>query len=100
MRPLNLGSAVLLLLAAAACTDTRTPTAPPTPEPPKEAPRPLGVYTIEVSGIGTDQMSSKVVASTGPDGIRSTLTNAGAGLVIENVSATAFNEGSRSSGGE
>jgi hypothetical protein len=101
MRPLNLGSAVLLLLAAAACTDNRTPTTPTPPEPPKEAPHPIGVYTIEVTGIGTDQMRSTVVAApSGPDGIRPSMTNAGNGLVIENVSATAFNEGSRSNGGE
>lgn len=102
MRPLNVGSAILLLLAAAACTDNPTPTTPPTPEPPKEAPKALGVYTIEVTGIGTDQMTSRVVsAPSAPNGgVRPTLTNAGAGLVFENVSATAFNEGTRTTGGE
>lgn len=100
MRPLYVGSAILLTVVAAACADAPTPVSAPTP-PPTEAPHAIGVYTIEVTGIGTEQMTSRVVqpASLG-DGVRTTITNAGSGVVLENVSATSFNEGSRSAGGE
>jgi hypothetical protein len=96
-------SAALLLLLLSACADEPTPTAPPAEEP--GAPPPvaaLGLYQIEVSGIGSPQMSSNVVpAPAGPGtGARLALAPAGAGLVIEQVSSLSFTEGARGAGGQ
>lgn len=102
MRPLNRHSAVLLLFVAAACTDRNSPTTPPVVEPPPPtAPTPLGVYQIAVTGIGSDQLSS-TVTSVAPvtDGIRPALTNAGTGIVFEQVSSSSFTEGARGQGGQ
>ncbi|HET6230073.1 MAG TPA: hypothetical protein VFE05_08390 [Longimicrobiaceae bacterium] len=103
MRLLNRRSLALLVVAfVAACTDRSTPTTPPTgPPTTNPGPTPVGVYQIAVSGIGTDQMGSTVtsIAPAG-DGARLALTNAGAGVVFEQVSSSSFIEGVRGQGGQ
>lgn len=103
MRLLNRRSAVLLLVAAAACSDRAAPTTPPVtpPEPPPTAPLPIGVYQIEVTGLGTDAPSSTITAVPPATGdINAVLTNAGTGLVFEQVSSTTLTEGARNAGGQ
>lgn len=95
--------ALLLLTAAAACTDRPDPVTPdPDPPAPGPAPTPLGVYEIGVTGIGTDQMGSTVraIAPETPGGIHPALTNAGTGIVFEQVSSSSFTEGVRGQGGQ
>lgn len=92
---------VLLLLAAAACTEQPNPTTPPTEPPPPGAPTPIGVYQIAVTGIGTEQASSSIAAvRPETEGASFALTNAGAGLVFEQVSSSSFTEGARGQGGQ
>jgi len=103
MRLVNRHSAAaLLLLAAAACSDRTAPTTPVKDPPPKTVPTAIGLYQIEVTGIGTDNLRSSIVPTGGDvgGGIRPSLTNAGAGLVFEQVSSASYNEGSRSGGGQ
>ncbi|HEU0054771.1 MAG TPA: hypothetical protein VFQ39_16405 [Longimicrobium sp.] len=102
MRLLNRRAAVLLLLATAACTERIVPTTPPVDEPePSPGITPVGVYRIEVKGIGTEQLSSAIVPTEPVTGdIRASLTNAGAGLVFEQVSSSSFSEGTRTGGGQ
>jgi hypothetical protein len=102
MRLFTRRSAVLLLVAAAACTDRSEPTAPVTePPPPTTAPTPIGVYQIGVTGIGTDDMTSTVTSvAPATGGIRPALTNAGTGIVFEQVSSSSFTEGLRGQGGQ
>ncbi len=101
MRLITRSSATLLLLAAAACTDAPTPTTPGEPGEPPKAPKPIGLYQIAVSGLGTGEMSSSFTALA-PDapGVSAALNNAGAGLVFEQVSSSSFTEGGRSDGGQ
>lgn len=101
--PLLRRSSVLLLLAAAACADH--PTAPdsgPAPPPPVEPPRPVGVYRIEVHGIGAEEMRSSIAATPrdGDGGASLALNPAGNGLVFEQVSSLSFTEGTRTAGGQ
>jgi len=103
MRPLNRASAILLLLVSAACADqSTTPVTPPTPPPPAvEPPTPIGLYTLKVTGIATDQPSAQLVAASAPlSGVSGSLTNAGAGLIFESASTQTFTDGSRTAGGE
>lgn len=105
MRAINRASAILLLLATAACADRTSPTTPPNPpsEPPKDPPKVVGLYTLQVTGIATDQATSSLKAAAAPEtgnGVRGVLTNAGAGLVFEQVATTTFNEGGRTNGGQ
>ncbi|HYJ81073.1 MAG TPA: hypothetical protein VEW03_15780, partial [Longimicrobiaceae bacterium] len=102
MRQLNRRSIVLplLLLVAAACTDQPAPTEPPVTEPPPPtAPTPLGVYSIEITGIGTDQMSSTIRSEPATGDISPTLTNAGSGITFETVGGFSLVEGVRGQGG-
>lgn len=99
MRLLNRSSAILLLLALAACTDKPAPTAtPPTTEPEPEAPQVVGLYRLEVTGIGTGQPSSAVLPSDGPSEVLTTTPTSG--LVFEQTSSTTFTEGPRGQGGQ
>jgi hypothetical protein len=101
-RLVRLSPALLLpLLFATACTDHPT-AAPPREEPVTEPPRPLGVYTIEVHGIGGDQMSSSI-SPVHPDvtgGPSLALNPLGSGIVFEQVSSHSFTEGARGAGGQ
>lgn len=98
MRLLNRSSALLLLLALAACTDKPAPTAtPPTPEPEPEAPQVVGLYRLEVTGIGTGQASSAVLPADGPSEVLTTTPTAG--LTFENTSSSTFTQGARGQGG-
>jgi hypothetical protein len=91
------GAALLALLAA--CAKDATHSTVPT-DPPAEAPRPVGVYQIAVTGIGTGQPTSSITASREAGGPRAALTNAGSGLVFEQVSSSSFSEGTRTAGGQ
>ena len=100
MRPLVRGCAASILLASAACTgDTNPGTLPPDPP---AAPTPLGVYTIAVTGIATGEPHSTITPVRAGDGAgaRASLTNAGAGLVFEQVSTSTLTEGARGAGGQ
>jgi Leishmanolysin len=100
MRPLVRGCAASILLAFAACTgDTNPGTLPPDPP---AAPTPLGVYTIGVTGIAAGEPHSTItpVRAGDGEGARATLTNAGAGLVFEQVSTSTLTEGTRGAGGQ
>ena len=98
---LNRYSAALLLLSFAACTDRPDPTAPPPSEEPKPGPTPIGVYRIEVTGIGTDQMSSTVSPSVQvAGGVSASLGAVGSGIVFEQVGSASFTEGTRTGGGQ
>ena len=92
--------AIALLALCAACADDPTNTKPPEPEP-KPAPTPIGVYELTLSGIGTGEMTSslKEVRPSRPGGINATMTNAGSGLTLEQVSSHSFIDGVRGSGG-
>lgn len=103
MRILNRFSAALLVVAAAACADappTATPEQPEPTPPVEEPPQAVGLYRLEVTGIGTGSMSSSVTHVPADMGDASaSLTNAGAGLVFEAVSSGSFTEGARNAGG-
>jgi hypothetical protein len=95
------GCAAVALFAAAACSGDSAP--PTAPEPPKTPPAPVGVYTIEVTGIGTDQMRSSISSPNGgarAGGPSGALTVAGSGITFEQVSSSSFTEGTRSGGGQ
>jgi hypothetical protein len=104
MRLLNRHSAALALLvfAVSACTDRSAPTTPGQDEPPPKGPTPVGLYEIAVTGIGTDNLRSSISPNGGqlPGGIHASLTNAGSGLVFEQVASASFTEGSRTGGGQ
>jgi len=94
--------AIALLALCAACADDPTNTTTP-PEPdPKPAPTPIGVYELTLSGIGTDQMTSSVkeVRPALANGLSASMTNAGTGLVLEQVSSNSFIDGTRTGGGQ
>jgi hypothetical protein len=96
MRPPSRRSAAFLLLVCAACADgANRATLPPDPRP--ETPRPLGVYTIAVTGIVAGEPRSTITPARTGDGrgARATLANAGAGLVFEQVSTSTLTEGAR-----
>jgi hypothetical protein len=97
MRLFNRYSAPLLLLALAACTDEPLPTTPTKPEVPKPPPAVVGLYQIEVSGIGGSELRSSMAPL--PSGPSMALTPAGAGIVFEQVSASTFSEGARGQDG-
>ena len=100
---LNRFSAALLVVAAAACADappTGTPEQPEPTPPVNEPPQAVGLYRLEVTGIGTGSMSSSVThVPTDMGEASATLTNAGAGLVFEAVSSGSFTEGPRNANG-
>jgi len=100
VRPWLRGCAASLLLAFAACTGDAAPGTLP-PDPPA-APTPLGVYTIAVTGIATGELRSTITPVRAGDGqgARATLTNAGGGLVFEQVSTSTLTEGARGAGGQ
>ena len=102
MRLLSRSTTAALLLFAAACSDRTTPVTPPTDgDPGTKTPTPVGVYTIEFTGIGTDNMTSRASqAALVPNGPRLSMTNAGAGITLEQVSSASFVEGSRTGGGQ
>lgn len=88
-----------LLITLAACRDDPSPVDPPPPTPTEPVPQPVGVYTLAITGLGTELMSSRIVAD--PDfGAQRSLTVAGAGLVFEQVSSTSFTEGGRDGTGQ
>lgn len=101
MRFLNRHTTALLLLGCAACAEDTT-TTPPVEKPPVEAPNAIGEYSINITGLGTPEAQADVkpVNPTLQGGARGTLTNAGAGLVFEQISAATFIEGSRTQGGQ
>lgn len=102
MRNLTLVSSALLALSLSACTDRPDPLTPgEEPETPPTAPKPVGVYQIEVTGLSTGEMSSNFIPidPSGPAGISASLNNAGNGIVFEQVGATALTEGARGAGG-
>jgi hypothetical protein len=99
MRILGRFNALGLLVVLAACTDQpQTVTHPPV-DPGNPPPNPIGVYSIAVTGIGSENMHASVVAEN-PDGANASLTNAGAGLVFEQVASSSFTEGARTQGGQ
>jgi hypothetical protein len=98
MRLFNRYSAPLLLLALAACTDEPLPTTPTKPEVPKPPPAVVGLYQIEVSGIGGSELRSSMAPL--PSGPSMALTPTGAGIVFEQTSAYTFSEGTRGKGGQ
>jgi hypothetical protein len=98
MRLLNRSSALLVLLALAACTDKPAPTETPPIEPEPEAPQVVGLYRIEVTGIGSPNPSSSMLPVEGPsEALTVTPTS---GLVFEQMSSSTFTEGPRGQGGQ
>jgi hypothetical protein len=97
----RLSTALLLAGVAAACTDEPTST-PPVEQPKPPAPEPIGVYAINITGLGTPEAHADVKADGPPlsGGVRGSMTNAGAGLVFEQISAATFIEGTRGQGGQ
>jgi hypothetical protein len=92
-------SALLLAGLTAACSDH--PAAPEPEEPVAGAPMlPLGVYRIEVTGIGSGEMSSTVSAEPGGAPAGSLLLTPVGPLVFEPVSSNSFTEGTRAGGGQ
>jgi hypothetical protein len=93
---------IALLLLLAACTDKLpSPTAPPQPEPQPEPSslEAVGRYSIDISGIGGEQMTSSISSAPIDLGDASgALTQTGAGLVFEQVSSLSFTEGPRTAG--
>ncbi|MFL5384564.1 MAG: leishmanolysin-related zinc metalloendopeptidase [Longimicrobiaceae bacterium] len=94
--PLRCCAAALLLVSAACADHAARTTLPPDPPP---APTPLGVYEIMVTGLGTGELHSTITPAR-PAGPRGALTNAGAGIVFEQVSAATFTDGVRGAGGQ
>jgi hypothetical protein len=91
-----------LLMLVAGCRDDFLPTAPGEPEP-KPSPLPLGVYEFTVTGLTDGQVSSSaMLLETGaaPSGASASMAPVNNGLVLEQVTATSFTEGSRNSGGQ
>ena len=98
MRPsFHTCAALALLVSAVACG---TDAGPPTLSPPPEPPRPLGVYQIAVTGIGTADMRSTITPSRADGQARGTLTPLGNGLTFEQVGGTTVVEGTRTAGGQ
>jgi hypothetical protein len=86
----------VFLLALAACSDEKLPTAvDPDSDRPKPPPAVLGLYELEVSGITGGEMSSALL----PAGPTAAVTPAGAGIVFEAVGSTSLVEGTRGKGG-
>jgi hypothetical protein len=101
MRFLTRLCAIALVMVAAACAEWSDPTDPGTDPEPQPGPTPLGVYQIEVTGIGTEQLRSTITPQAPvTDGVRPVLTNAGTGIVFEQVSSSSFSEGARGAGGQ
>jgi hypothetical protein len=99
MRSVVRGCAALLLASLAACGEdsARGALLPSVARPPA----PLGVYEIEVSGIGTASLRSSIrPARAGGAGGRAALAPAGAGIVFEQVGSSSFTEGPRGAGGQ
>lgn len=93
---------VLLAVSAAACRDERAPTAPPPGGPTPEPPKVVGVFEMTITGIGTDDVTSKIrQVSLGGDGsISPVMTAVTSGIGLEQVTTSQFNEGSRTGGGQ
>ncbi|HEV7589393.1 MAG TPA: leishmanolysin-related zinc metalloendopeptidase, partial [Longimicrobium sp.] len=71
------------------------------PPPAARPPAPLGVYEIEVSGIGTPRpLSSIRPARADGAGGRAALAPLGAGIGFEQVASSSFTEGPRGAGGQ
>src|SRR4051794_1154798 len=100
MRSVLRGCAALLLASATAWGEgpARGVLLPPAaPRPPA----PLGVYEIEVAGIGTSRLHSSIrPARAGGAGGRAALAPVGAGIEFEQVGSSSFTEGPRGAGGE
>jgi hypothetical protein len=94
--------ALAVLGLCAACSDAPTNTRPPPDPDPKPAPTPVGVYELHMTGIGTDDMRSNLVQVRPPlaDGVSPSMTNAGSGIVLEQVSSLSFIDGVRNQGGQ
>jgi hypothetical protein len=93
---------VLLAVSAAACRDERAPTTPPPVVPIPDAPKVVGVFEMTITGIGTDDVTSKIrQVSLGSDGgISPAMTAVTSGIGLEQVTTSQFNEGSRTGGGQ
>jgi hypothetical protein len=99
MRLLNRSSAILLLLALAACTDEpENSVTPPTPEPDPGGMEVLGLYQLEVTGIGGNGGPSSAVLPV--DGPSQAVTPVSSGLTFEQTSSSTFTEGARGQGGQ
>ena len=99
MRLSNRSSAVLLLLALAACTDKpENSVTPPTPEPDPKGMEVLGLYQLEVTGIGGNAGPSSAVLPV--DGPSQVVTAVSSGLTFEQTSSSTFTEGTRGQGGQ
>lgn len=92
--------ALLGLIVLAACVDERVPTTTQPPEEPRQPPQAVGVYRIEVTGLGTSSMTSSISPALPAGGADLALNNAGNGIVFEQVGALAFVEGARGQGGQ
>jgi len=101
MRPSLRPWAAALLLASAACVnDAARGTLPPDPQTPAKPITPLGVYEITLTGLASGQLRSMVTPVRPGGGGAATLTQVGSGLVLENVSSSLVNDGSRTGGGQ
>jgi hypothetical protein len=91
--------AVMLLALSSACADDSAHTTLPDPAP---TPLPLGVYQLTITGIGSGEMHSSFAAvrTDNPQGPRASMTNAGSGLTLEQVSSSSFIDGTRTTGGQ
>lgn len=96
MRRVLRGIATLPLLAAAACGGEPAHTLL---FPPHTVPAPLGVYEIEMTGIGTANPRSTIRPARSAGG-RAALAPAGAAFSFEQVASSSFTEGSRTGGGQ
>lgn len=86
-------------VALAACEDP--PTAPPIEKGPVTTPVPLGVYEFTMTGIGGENPSGSASAvPIAAEGARLGLTVAGAGVAIEQISASSFIDGQRGRDGQ
>jgi hypothetical protein len=101
MRLLHPTCAALLVFAAAACTDQPVEL-PITPAEPPEAPRPVGVYQIAITGLGAEEPRSTISPSPLEvgEGIGASMSPVGSGIVFEQVSSYSFTEGTRTGGGQ
>lgn len=98
MRRVLRGSVALLAVAVTAC---ETGSTHPYLFLPNTSPSPLGVYEIELSGIGSAHPSSSIrAARTAGGGARAALVPLGAGITFDQVASSSFTEGVRGAGGQ
>jgi hypothetical protein len=64
------------------------------------APLPLGVYEIEMAGIGSAQPHSSIRPARAASGMRGDLAPVAGGLVFEQASSSSFTDGARGAGGQ